>query len=94
MGARLRGFARGKIMEGEPMTLHHRRFLCLVAATAALSIVPAFAQSQTYPTRTVRVIVPLSAGSATDFLTRQIAQKMSEDWGQPVVVGDRTRRAC
>jgi tripartite-type tricarboxylate transporter receptor subunit TctC len=86
MGARLRGFARGKIMEGEPMTLHHRRFLCLVAATAALSIVPAFAQSQTYPTRTVRVIVPLSAGSATDFLTRQIAQKMSEDWGQPVVV--------
>ncbi len=42
-----------------------------------------------YPNRTIRIIVPFPAGGPTDILSRVIAQKMSEDWGQPVVVENR-----
>ena len=47
------------------------------------------AQAQTYPNRTIRIVVPFPAGGPTDILSRVIAQKMSEDWGQPVVVENR-----
>src|SRR4029453_1057571 len=39
-----------------------------------------------YPSRTVRMIVPFPAGGPTDILTRVIAQRLSEVWGQPVVI--------
>ncbi len=44
------------------------------------------ALAQAYPERPVRIVVPLSTGSATDALTRLIAQKLSEQWEKPVVV--------
>jgi tripartite-type tricarboxylate transporter receptor subunit TctC len=44
------------------------------------------ALAQSYPDRAVKLIVPLSTGSATDTLARLLAQKLSERWGQPVVV--------
>jgi tripartite-type tricarboxylate transporter receptor subunit TctC len=47
------------------------------------------AHAQAYPSRTIRIIVPFPAGGPTDILSRVIAQKMSEDWGQPVVVENR-----
>ena len=46
-------------------------------------------QSQTYPDKAVRLIVPLSAGSAVDTLARIPAQKLSELWGQQIVVDNR-----
>ena len=46
-----------------------------------------------YPARPIRVIVPFSAGSASDFLARQLAQKMTEHWGQQVVVDNRPSAA-
>ena len=51
----------------------------------------AFAQgdAKTYPDRAVRIIVPFPAGGPTDIVARVIAQRMSEDWGQPVVVENR-----
>ena len=42
-----------------------------------------------YPTRTVHVIIPFSAGGAPDVLLRLVAQKLSEKWGQAVVVENR-----
>ena len=66
-----------------------RQFLRLVAGVATLPAVSRFARAQSYPTRPVRMIVPLSAGSASDILARQLATKMSESWGQPVVVENR-----
>jgi tripartite-type tricarboxylate transporter receptor subunit TctC len=45
--------------------------------------------AQTYPDRPVRLIVPFSAGSAVDTLARIPAQKLSELWGQPIVVDNR-----
>lgn len=54
--------------------------------------IPAQAQAPSpgaYPARPIRMIVPFSAGSATDFLARQLAQKIGENWGQQVVVDNR-----
>jgi tripartite-type tricarboxylate transporter receptor subunit TctC len=42
-----------------------------------------------YPTRTVRVIIPFTAGGAPDVLLRVVAQKLSEKWGQSVIVENR-----
>jgi len=52
----------------------------LVACFAA----GAFAQD--YPAKPVRIIVPFTAGSATDLLARAVSQKLSELWGQPVAI--------
>jgi tripartite-type tricarboxylate transporter receptor subunit TctC len=66
--------------------------LALVALAATFVIahltVPAAAQgaADTYPNRTVRMIVPFPAGGPTDILSRVVAQRLSEVWGQPVVI--------
>jgi len=54
-------------------------------ALAALAVV-ACAHAQTYPTRPVRIIVPLATGSASDALTRTVAQRLGDLWGQQVIV--------
>src|SRR2546423_8263753 len=60
--------------------------LVLVALATAL-MHGAFAQG--YPTKPVRILVGFSAGSTTDILARTVGQKMSEAWGQPVLVDNR-----
>ncbi len=56
---------------------------------AAVSIAAsAFAQS--YPIKSVRVIIPFTPGSGIDIIGRSVSQKLSEMWGQPVVVENRT----
>jgi len=42
-----------------------------------------------YPTRPIRIVVTFPAASASDFLARQVSQKMTEHWGQQVVVDNR-----
>jgi tripartite-type tricarboxylate transporter receptor subunit TctC len=39
-----------------------------------------------YPNRTVRIVVPFPAGGPTDILSRVVGQRLSEVWGQPVVI--------
>jgi tripartite-type tricarboxylate transporter receptor subunit TctC len=53
------------------------------------SAAPAAAQGTTFPDRPIRIIVPFPAGGPTDILSRVIGQRMSQDWGQPVVVENR-----
>ncbi len=50
----------------------------------------AAAQAQTYPTKPIRLIVPYAAGGTSDILARQLGPKLSDTWGQPVVVENKT----
>lgn len=56
----------------------------LVCALAA----PAQAQ-QPYPAKPIKVIVPFSAGSATDVVARMVGNKLAEAWGQQVVIDNK-----
>jgi tripartite-type tricarboxylate transporter receptor subunit TctC len=44
---------------------------------------------QKFPTKPIRMIVPFTAGSATDLIARRVALKMTDNWGQQVVVDNR-----
>ena len=55
----------------------------------ALLVAPALAFAQAWPTKPVKMIVPFAAGGATDVVARLLAQKLTEAWGQSVVVENR-----
>lgn len=61
----------------------------LLAIFSALAAAPVTAQTTDYPDRPVRIIVPQTAGGAVDIVARAIAQKLSESWGQQVIVDNR-----
>ena len=59
------------------------------AATLALSWAPLPAQAQTWPSRSVKFILPIGPGAGVDITARMLADKLSAKWGQPVVVENR-----
>jgi tripartite-type tricarboxylate transporter receptor subunit TctC len=65
------------------------RFGCLFVAAWTLAAVPFGASAQTYPTRSIRLIVADSPGGAPDQLARILAQALSGSLGQQVVVDNR-----
>lgn len=64
-----------------------RLSLTLVAAAVACTTLAAHAQ--TYPNRTVRIVVPYAPGGNTDFTARAVAQKLTDALGQQFVVDNR-----
>ena len=69
------------------MQLRNRlKFLAGIAFGLALSTLAA---AQSYPTRTIRLIVPFPPGGAGDLVMRPLAQKLTESMGQPVVLENR-----
>lgn len=60
----------------------------LVGACLATGLMGGVA-AQTFPIRPVRIVVPYAPGGGTDIISRQLAQKLSEAWGQSVVVENR-----
>ena len=59
-----------------------RSFIRVAVAAAGILILPAAAHAQSYPSRSVRVIVGFTAGGPTDVIARLMAQKLSESMGQ------------
>ena len=72
-----------------PHLLGRRQFLHLAAGAAALPAVSRVARAQAYPTRPVRIIVAVAAGSAMDILARLMSQWLSERLGQQFVIENR-----
>jgi len=66
--------------------LPRRQFLHLAAGAAAFATSPRIARAQSYPSRYVRLVVPFPAGGGGDALARALANRLSEVWGQPVVI--------
>lgn len=60
-----------------------------IATLAAALVAPAAALAQTYPSKPVRLIVPFAAGGPVDTVARLFAARLSETWGQPVVIDNR-----
>ena len=65
--------------------------LIALALLSGLAMGSAAAQERAdvFPTRAIKIVVPFPAGGPSDVLARMIGQKMSEDWGQPVVIENR-----
>src|SRR5688572_19354203 len=49
----------------------------------------AYAQSDAYPSKLVRIVVPFPGGGTADAVTRIVAEKLSASWGQPVIIDNR-----
>ena len=65
--------------------------LLTFAIVSMLLLDPALGQqpADAFPSRSIKIVVPFPAGGPSDVLARMIGAKMSEDWGQPVVVENR-----
>jgi len=71
------------------MKLPRRKFLRLAAGAAALSAVSRVARAQGYPSRPVRIVVPVAAGGPQDIMARLIGQWLSERLGQSFIIDNR-----
>jgi tripartite-type tricarboxylate transporter receptor subunit TctC len=71
------------------MKLPRRQFFHLAAGAAVLPAVPRIASAQTYPTRSVRLVVGYAAGGGTDITARLIDQWLSERLNQQFVIENR-----
>jgi tripartite-type tricarboxylate transporter receptor subunit TctC len=71
--------------------MHRAKMIAALAAWVWLAVTaaPSLVQAQSWPQRPVRLLVPFGAGSATDITARLFADRLSQRWGQPVVVENR-----
>lgn len=62
---------------------------CNALIVAALLVTAASAAAQGYPAKPIRIIVPFAPGGSSDIQARIIGQKLTDAWGQPVIVENR-----
>src|SRR5262249_10445625 len=77
------------ILRDSAVRLLRRKFLRLAAGSAALPAVSRLAWAQAYPTRPVRIIVPVAPGGALDIIARLIGQSLTNHFGQPFIIENR-----
>jgi tripartite-type tricarboxylate transporter receptor subunit TctC len=69
--------------------MNFNRYLRTFTACIFIGLVGQVAQAQDYPSKPIKIIVPLPPGGSNDVLARLLGQKMSESFGQPVIVENR-----
>src|SRR5262249_12296833 len=84
-----RGLGVATQQEGDAMGLPRREFLQLAAGAAALPAFSRIARAENYPTKPVRLVVQVPAGSAPDIIARVVSDWLSERMGQQFVVDNR-----
>jgi tripartite-type tricarboxylate transporter receptor subunit TctC len=73
------------------MSLNGLQCGILLASMLATGLLPQHAQAKgEFPIRPIRMIVPVSAGGGLDVTSRAIAQKLTQAWGQQVIVDNRS----
>ena len=71
-------------------TVFRHMLAIAVMTAAAFAVAPVLVQAQQkFPSKPIRLVVSTTAGGQPDTLARMIGQKMSENWGQPVVIDNR-----
>jgi tripartite-type tricarboxylate transporter receptor subunit TctC len=65
------------------------KHLAVLVAAALLGVVSPNIAAQPYPNKPIRIVVPYTAGGPADLLVRGLAQKLSDKWGQPVIVDNK-----
>lgn len=66
-----------------------RQFMTWIGLAGAASVLAASVCAQPYPVKPVRIVVPATPGGGMDIVARAIGQRLTESWGQPVVVDNR-----
>ena len=69
--------------------MSYGRWWLLIACLAWMSA-PAALRAQAYPVKPIRWVIPYPTGGTSDFLARLLGQKLTEAWGQSVVIDNRT----
>jgi tripartite-type tricarboxylate transporter receptor subunit TctC len=75
------------------MKLRRRKFLQLAGGAAAMPVLSRIAAADTYPSRPITIVVPFSAGGATDVIARVLADRMGKSFGQSIIVENVTGAA-
>ncbi len=65
------------------------RHPCVLSAAACIVVISSAAFAQSYPNKPIRFLMPHPTGAGMDFVSRTIAQKLTERWGQQVIVDSR-----
>ena len=71
------------------MPKHWMKIVCIAVASMAAGLVTYSAGAQTYPARPVKILAGFPPGGGTDVMARILGQKLSEMWGQQIVVENR-----
>ena len=72
-----------------PYAKLRRRFVAVRAFAILALCLPVLAFGQAYPAKPIRLVVPFPAGGSLDVVARAIGQKLTDAWGQPVVIDNR-----
>jgi len=66
-----------------------KNFLKAISTAITISLLPSFSFAQSYPTKTIKIIVPAPPGGAIDTIARVVGDKLSASLGQPVIVDNK-----
>jgi tripartite-type tricarboxylate transporter receptor subunit TctC len=76
-------------MTGLSIRTDRRRVLAAGLALGAVAAAPGIVRAQAWPNRAIRIVVAFPPGGAADIVTRHLVERLSQEWGQAVVVENR-----